>query len=179
MSLLGKWPEFSCVVMQSWFTQARMFHRIGRFSVLRIVLLALLQLSVSVGFLVLSALTKSVFLKLLYAVLSGTVSSLNIVANAYSLWVRYTVRKTLGIYGSVAEDCSILICCSPCSLVQMDQKTEPIKHISTGAEKDLIAGSLDQSTSSDAGQKQNVHSITRAPSALLFEPSKEGMNNTV
>jgi Cys-rich protein (TIGR01571 family) len=149
--------------MQPWFMQARMLHRIGRFSVLRIVLLALLQLAVSIGFLVLSALTKSVFLKLLYALLSETISSLNIVANAYSMWVRYTVRETLGIHGSVAEDCSIVICCSPCSLVQMDEETEPIMDAPTGAEKDLtvsisFAGSSDQSTSTAAGQ--NSHSST-------------------
>lgn len=151
-SLRGKWPEFCCAVVQPWFMQARMLHRIGRFSVLRVMLLVLLELMVSVSFVALSAFTEHTLLKVLCAVLS----SLNIVANAYSLWIRYTVRETLGIHGSLAEDCSILVCCSPCSLVQMDQETEPIKEASTGAEKKTtpfrIASTVDRAASAIRNQ---------------------------
>lgn len=135
MSLLGKWPEFLCALTQPWFMQTRLLHRIGRYSLLRVVLLAVLEISVPVTFLTLSAETESILLKVLFTALSGLFTSMNVVANAYGVWLRYTVREKIGIYGTVSDDCCVTICCSSCALVQMDQETEPL-HPSTGADKD-------------------------------------------
>ena len=135
MSLLGKWPEFLCALTQPWFMQTRLLHRIGKYSLLCVVLLVVLEISVPVTFIALSAHTDNIFLEILFAALSGLFTSMNLVANAYGVWLRYTVREKLGIYGTVSDYCCVTICCSSCALVQMDQETEPL-HLSTGADKD-------------------------------------------